>query len=601
MARKEIQPGEEAKPADTKASEKGAEAEEKPAGAEEKLEGGKEGPEGGKEEKGKSDPQAALAVGMKGKESPLPFGEEMKKKFGKKLGPVRAFFGPEAQKACEMVGAKAFTVGNVIVFADDNPDLETVAHEVTHVVQQGGAPAEDKGGELEMTEPGGAEEKEAEKVAKADPNDPAQTEAAAEGAKEKAGAEPPKGESEESKKSEEKLARYEAVTSPQGGAVAQLRTDPQNPGSAFTLPIDTRIVREGNLPAQQGQPAWIKVRVSTGPNMNMVGWIAENQLAQRPETPDVTLDEANRLFGELAGASLPGTNTPIPFHYPPDGCYARAHIMAGLLTSKGYASERVFAVSQKSGGQGGLNVQSNFAADAQQGQKPNVNWWYHVAPIIKVRNPLDNTVSDMVMDPSMFGGPVPIGTWTGAMSPDEFHRVPDGGLQQILDKPGNNAGNGFPENQNLVFTADRNTMFPGDAGHANTPEHAAEQYAQLADRMQYYAQIAQWHELAASIRQKLPGAPATSQQILQQLQQVNGASPMALGFFFTQPPGGSRDGHFPNLLEEMKKKLDPSVMAQIQQMVTASTQLLQQAMSTNNNNNGGANNGGGGGNGGGNK
>jgi hypothetical protein len=38
--------------------------------------------------------------------------------------------------AAEALGAKAFAFGDDVAFADAEPDVETVAHEVTHVLQQ---------------------------------------------------------------------------------------------------------------------------------------------------------------------------------------------------------------------------------------------------------------------------------------------------------------------------------------------------------------------------------------------------------------------------------------------------------------------------------
>jgi hypothetical protein len=52
---------------------------------------------------------------------------------------------------------------------------------------------------------------------------------------------------------------------------------------------------------------------------------------------------------------------------------------------------------------------------------------------------------------------------------------------------------------------------------------------------------------------------------------VNTGSPTFLAYFFTAaPPGGRPDGHFPNLLADMRSKLAAPVMTQIDQLIAAS-------------------------------
>jgi hypothetical protein len=68
-------------------------------------------------------------------------------RLGHDLSAVRVHAGPEAARAAAAVGARAFTVGPDIVFGSGQPAPSSdagrrlLAHELTHVVQQGHAPA----------------------------------------------------------------------------------------------------------------------------------------------------------------------------------------------------------------------------------------------------------------------------------------------------------------------------------------------------------------------------------------------------------------------------------------------------------------------------
>ena len=124
--------------------------------------------------------------------------------------------------------------------------------------------------------------------------------------------------------------------------------------------------------------------------------------------------KAKEIFDFCAEQSchLPGPYdiTPcIPFQYVRDGCYARAHKMRKIITTKyGYCCEKVFSFANQ--GQDTLAVQANKWGGCC------VNWWYHVAPLIRVKIKIlnFNFVLAMVIDPGMFNNPVLLSTWLGA-------------------------------------------------------------------------------------------------------------------------------------------------------------------------------------------
>lgn len=96
----------------------------------------------------------------------------------------------------------------------------------------------------------------------------------------------------------------------------------------------------------------------------------------------------------------------IPFQYVIDGCYARAHKMRWIITQKyHYCCEKIFAFANQ--GSDTLAVQANKWGGCC------VFWWYHVAPLVRVR--LGRwAVLLMVIDPGMFDKPVLLSTWLAA-------------------------------------------------------------------------------------------------------------------------------------------------------------------------------------------
>jgi Glutaminase len=124
---------------------------------------------------------------------------------------------------------------------------------------------------------------------------------------------------------------------------------------------------------------------------------------------------AKDIFDFCAAQSchLPGppTISPcIPFQYVRDGCYARAHKMRQIIDDRyGYCCEKVFSFANQ-----------NFDTLAVKANKWGgccVTWWYHVAPLVRVRIRIRlpfgtfQLVLAMVIDPGMFDKPVLLSTW----------------------------------------------------------------------------------------------------------------------------------------------------------------------------------------------
>ncbi|MBO1043238.1 DUF4157 domain-containing protein [Aphanizomenon flos-aquae UKL13-PB] len=428
----------------------------------------------------------------------------------------------------QSIQARAFTTGQDVFFRGGEYDpgsrggQELIAHELTHVVQQGGASQIQR----QLTD---------------DPT-PGQIEKM----EEKGGALiQPKFHSISQTQTSTIQRAYLEIKSNNVDVVS----DPSQPSTTVVkvIPINTRVViTQGGV--NQGGTEWVKIRVTTGSDMGVEGWVSKAQLENRPETTQVTMQTAKELFTELAGATFEtssGAQSPIPFHYPVDGCYDRAHVMAQLLTEKGYASEKVFAISQNSTRWGGppdpgLRVPTDYAGDNRSaGQQPAVQWWYHVAPIIKVRND-KGEVTEMVIDPSMTNQPITIDQWTGMMSSETFNRMTVPDIQKLLQEnqkknPSARLQELYPTDQPLTYTTDRNLYWPlGPTDSANPTKAEAEaKHTGNIPRMDYYSRLAMVHELAAAIRRELRATPINVGNIVNA---INTAPPIARQELWNQFP-----------------------------------------------------------------
>jgi hypothetical protein len=280
------------------------------------------------------------------------------------------------------------------------------------------------------------------------------------------------------------------------------------------------------------------------------------------EITEVTEAEAVRLFSEMASLGFwtsSDTQAPIPYHHPPDGCYARAHLMVQRMTELGYASEKIFAVAGR-----GLEVRTDFAGDQfAMGQTPVsdprcaggefgsqtapvVRWWYHVAPTIHVRN-ATGVVTEMVIDPSTATAPITIAQWTAQMRGEPFDRRTVGQIESLLKE----SRGIFPTAQNITFSTDRDVFWPIGPFGAEEPLAASEAMEGVRAQITHYAERATAHELAAAIR---PQLRASSIDVALVLAAISAATPAARA-------GLSRC--FPNLLEAFRSRLSSTDMLSI--------------------------------------
>jgi hypothetical protein len=146
-----------------------------------------------------------------------------------------------------------------------------------------------------------------------------------------------------------------------------------------------------------------------------------------------------------------GVTPCIPFQYVRDGCYARAHKMRWIITTKyGYCCEKIFSFANQ--GDDVLAVQANKWGGCC------VQWWYHVAPLVRVRvklGPWSITLA-LVIDPGMFDKPVLASSWLAAQENTTCSSRANVSMYSIQPgtayAPANFQGTAFSTDPNLTAT-----------------------------------------------------------------------------------------------------------------------------------------------------
>ncbi len=109
---------------------------------------------------------------------------------------------------------------------------------------------------------------------------------------------------------------------------------------------------------------------------------------------------AQQLFDLCSARTCDPLTVPppcIPFLYPDDGCWARAHEMCRLMIAAGAKPKKIW-------------IDGNLHTLTKNNPQCYVDWGWHVAPTICVRLRF-RQVELMVIDPSLFTTPVSKATW----------------------------------------------------------------------------------------------------------------------------------------------------------------------------------------------
>ncbi|MBV7248101.1 DUF4157 domain-containing protein [Streptomyces sp. MW-W600-10] len=106
---------------------------------------------------------------LRGSGQPMaaPLRQEMEARLGADFSEVRLHTGTTAQRSAGEIGARAYTSGSNIVIGDGGTDKRTLAHELTHVIQQRQGPVAGttRGDGLRVSDPSDRFEREAEATA----------------------------------------------------------------------------------------------------------------------------------------------------------------------------------------------------------------------------------------------------------------------------------------------------------------------------------------------------------------------------------------------------------------------------------------------------
>lgn len=160
---------------------------------------------------------------------------------------------------------------------------------------------------------------------------------------------------------------------------------------------------------------WMRGYVANGGALDPVALPAAKPGSTTVPCPGAkkTLTErgAGQLFDEIAA------NKNIPFDYPVDCCYSRAHSMCRTIERKGIACEKIWYFDKNFGTQAEEASLKPTKADGtsvtfpdRHGFEQAVAWRYHVAPTVKVARE-DGTMQNMVMDPSLSNRPLTKNEW----------------------------------------------------------------------------------------------------------------------------------------------------------------------------------------------
>ncbi len=126
----------------------------------------------------------------------------------------------------------------------------------------------------------------------------------------------------------------------------------------------------------------------------------------------VTAAKAMEMFNMAASKTCCPQTTPapcIPFQYPDDGCWGRAHEMCRLMIASGIQPEKVW-------------IFGSLHPATQNNPACTVGWGWHVAPTLRVSS--GGGWVSQVIDPSLMSGPATQAAWKAVQNDANALLVP---------------------------------------------------------------------------------------------------------------------------------------------------------------------------------
>ncbi len=124
----------------------------------------------------------------------------------------------------------------------------------------------------------------------------------------------------------------------------------------------------------------------------------------------ISATHAQQIFDAMNATTCDPLTVPspcIPFLFPDDGCWARAHEMCRLMIQTGLSPKKVWIESQ---------YPNRLHVNTRNNPACFVEWGWHVAPTLCVRGRFPFWAHTMVIDPSLFTTPVTKANWKGVQN-----------------------------------------------------------------------------------------------------------------------------------------------------------------------------------------
>lgn len=184
--------------------------------------------------------------------------------------------------------------------------------------------------------------------------------------------------------------------SPDFAAIHAVLRRAQEAGATVAVAEDDQhqilAVRPHDVPAVGSPPTGGPARETASRRGCFGRWFRRRCLSRR---------RAQALFDTLASRTCAPLTVPppcIPFLYPDDGCWGRAHEMCRLIIAAGVQPKKVW-------------IYGSLKTPTKNNPNCQVWWGWHVAPTVCVRSGCLFGRTEMVIDPSLFTTPVTKPTW----------------------------------------------------------------------------------------------------------------------------------------------------------------------------------------------